>query len=428
MKENILYLKNNKIDDFVGREFPQNCGDILKVIKKSEKRSKNGISLYECEFIKYPKEVLAQRGHIIRGNIKNPLVEIEEFINKIWPQHCGDSLKIIEKSKKADNKGEYLWECEFIKYPYKILTYKNKILKGCVNNPLIEENEFIGQEFLQHCGDILKVIKKTDKKQNNISLYECEFIKYPCKIYVRKSHIKEGIIINPQIEIEEFQNKIWPQHCGDSLRIIKKLNKKQNNNYLWECEFIEYPCKIISSKGEIQNGKVNNYNLPWWNKENLIRYIQENFKEKPTIKEISNSLEKSTSFINKQINQFCLQALINYNYIGEENQVRDFIKSIYQGPIEKYCGTKEEKFREIDIFLPKLKKGIEYNGSPWHEEGNPNNPYSKSIGYHKEKQEIFAQKEIDILYIWDYEWFEDFPKNKIINEQTKQKIREFLNI
>ena len=120
--------------------------------------------------------------------------------------------------------------------------------------------------------------------------------------------------------------------------------------------------------------------------------------------------------------------LINYNYFGEENQIRNFIESIYNGKVIKYSGKKEDKYKEIDIYFPELKKGIEYNGSTWHEEGNPKNSFSKPIGYHKEKQEIFAKKGINILFIWDYEWFEDFPKRQVINEQTKQKIREFLEI
>ena len=71
--------------------------------------------------------------------------------------------------------------------------------------------------------------------------------------------------------------------------------------------------------------------------------------------------------------------------------------------------------------MPELKKGIEYNGFYWHEEGN-----KRLIGYHQKKQEFFAKKGITILYIWDYEWFEDFPKKQIVSEKIKQKIKDFL--
>lgn len=168
--------------------------------------------------------------------------------------------------------------------------------------------------------------------------------------------------------------------------------------------------------------------MPWLSQNSLIKYIKDNFKEKPTLQELAYSLNLSRSYINAIINKFGLYDFIRYDYSGEENQIRDFIKSIYQGPIERYCGTKEEKFREIDIFFPELKKGIEYNSFPWHEEGNPNNPYSKPIGYHKEKQEIFAKKGIKILFVWNYEWFKEFPNREIISEQIKQKIKDFLNI
>lgn len=168
--------------------------------------------------------------------------------------------------------------------------------------------------------------------------------------------------------------------------------------------------------------------MPWLSKIELNKYILNNFKIKPTIQEIANSLNLSRCYLNQKINEFQLNNLINYNYLGEENQVKEFINSIYKEKIIRYSGKKEDNYYEIDIYLPELKKGIEYNGSNWHEEGNPNNLFSKSINYHKEKQKFFAKKGIDILFVWDYEWFEDFPKRQIINEQTKQKIRDFLQI
>lgn len=288
---------------------------------------------------------------------------LRNFENNIWSQNCGDSLKIIGKSNEKTKDGHILFECEFQKYFYRVLATKNNILKGRVNNPQIEQVEFV--------------------------------------------------------------DKIWPQHCGDSLKIIKKSTIKKESHYLWECEFIKYPCKICIKKGYILRGVVKNPKLPWLNKENLIQYIQENFKEKPTLKELANSLNVSYPLLSQKINKFELNNLIKYyDYSGEENQIRDFVKSIYNGRIEKYFGKKEDDYKDIDIYLPELCKGIEYNGSYWHKEGD--DLFNRPLNYHKNKKELFINKGINILFVWDYEWFEDFPKNKIINEQTKQKIREFL--
>ena len=45
---------------------------------------------------------------------------------------------------------------------------------------------------------------------------------------------------------EVFINNIWHQNCGDSLKILRKVDKKLGKHYLYECEFIKYPCKILA--------------------------------------------------------------------------------------------------------------------------------------------------------------------------------------
>lgn len=358
----------------------------------------------------------------------------DPFINKEIPQNCGDILRIL---KRTDEKRNYHWyyECEFLKYPLRIFAVKGDILRGVVNNPQIEQVEFVEKIWPQHCGDSLKVLEKVKienkyKKGQDISLFECEFINYPYKVLATKKNIIDGFVLNPEIERIEFIEKIWPQKYEESIKIIRKTEIKQNGEFLFECQFQKYPCKILAKKGNIKRGSIINPNLPWKSKENLEKYIKNNFKENPFIFEIAYSLNLSVSYINRIINKFGLKFLINSfdNYSSEENLLKKYIKSIYKGKIERYCGTKEENYLEIDIYLPELKKGIEYNGSIWHEEGNINNPFSKPMGYHQKKQELFAKKGIEILFIWDYEWFEDFPKRQIINEQTKQKISNFLGV
>ena len=145
-----------KNEDFIGHIFPQNCGDSLKVISKSDKKQGSNY-FYRCQFQKYPCEVLALKTSILLNKVNNPQIEIEEFVNKIHPQNCGDSLRIIKKSDIKKN-GNYLWECEFIKYPYKVFSAKTTIILKQVNNPQIEQVEFIDKIWPQNCGDSLRII------------------------------------------------------------------------------------------------------------------------------------------------------------------------------------------------------------------------------------------------------------------------------
>ena len=167
---------------------------------------------------------------------------IDNIIGKEFKQNCGDSLIV---SNKSDKSGYFL--CKFLKYPCEVTKSKVEILKGTCCNPQIEIEEFANKEWLQNCGDILKILKKSNKKQGNAYLWECEFVKYPCKIFAVKGDILKRQINNPQIEQIEFIDKLWPQNCGDILKVIEKSNERRGNECLWKCEFQKYPYEIFCS-------------------------------------------------------------------------------------------------------------------------------------------------------------------------------------
>jgi hypothetical protein len=60
---------------------------------------------------------------------------------------------------------------------------------------MLLDNEFINKIFPQNCGDILLVIEKTTKRQNNIALFRCQFQKYPYEIFSTKQRIREFLKI-----------------------------------------------------------------------------------------------------------------------------------------------------------------------------------------------------------------------------------------
>ena len=323
-------------------------------------------------------------------------IEAFDIINKNFPQNCGDSLFVIEKTNIK--KQNYLYRCQFQKYPYEVLEIKDHILRGVVNNPQIEQVEFIDKIWPQNCGDSLRIIEKTNIKKNNNFLWKCEFIKYPFQVLVVKYAIKKGTVLNPQIEIEEFVNKIWPQNCGDSLKIIPNSKQKIGNRYFWKCIFLKYNNEIFAEKDKIKEGKVVNTFLPSINKENLIKYIQENFKEKPTLQKLANSLKISIQNLSIKINSFELRNLIKYYPSSkEEIKIKDFIESLDIKNIE-FNTSELLKKREIDILISNLKLGFEYNGNYWHSNE------CKENNYHQEKSLLAQEKGYFIVNIWEWEW------------------------
>lgn len=79
----------------------------------------------------------------------------------------------------------------------------------------------------------------------------------------------------------------------------------------------------------------------------------------------------------------------------EEETVYDFVKSIYNGPILRNDRKALGDRKEIDIYLPEKKFGIEYNGLYWH---------SGDRQSHRHKWDLAQAAGIDLMQIWSSEW------------------------
>ena len=100
---------------------------------------------------------------------------------------------------------------------------------------------------------------------------------------------------------------------------------------------------------------------------------------------------------------------IGDNRSSKENDLFNYINSIYNDNII-------QSYRdglEIDIYLPELKIGFEFNGLYWHSEEQ------KDKNYHKDKTNYFKEKSIRIIHIWEDDWDN---KNYIIKSQIKNWI------
>lgn len=80
---------------------------------------------------------------------------------------------------------------------------------------------------------------------------------------------------------------------------------------------------------------------------------------------------------------------------------------------------------EIDIYIPELRKGIEFNGTYWHslqglKRGRPNWPQDDLENYHLLKTEHFNKRGIQILTIDEKEWLQD-------PDACLEKIKTFLS-
>ncbi len=85
----------------------------------------------------------------------------------------------------------------------------------------------------------------------------------------------------------------------------------------------------------------------------------------------------------------------------------------------KIAGKPHVKGFDIDIYVPELKKGIEFDGTYFHSipgllRGYPNWPLKDLKNYHKIKDSYFKSKGIDILHVKEENWNGD--KEKCVKE------------
>lgn len=93
----------------------------------------------------------------------------------------------------------------------------------------------------------------------------------------------------------------------------------------------------------------------------------------------------------------------------KENELFDFIKSNYSGLII-------QSYRdglEIDIYLPDINLGFEFNGLYYHSDK------FKEKNYHISKTNFFKERDIRIIHVWEDDWVFNRP---IIESQIKNMI------
>ena len=106
----------------------------------------------------------------------------------------------------------------------------------------------------------------------------------------------------------------------------------------------------------------------------------------------------------------------------KENEVYEFIKENYSKKIEKNYRKFEN--HELDIYLPDLNLGIEFNGLYWHSEKN------REKNHHYNKFVFFKNIGIKLITIWEDDWnfkqaiVKSILLNAINNNQEKIDARK----
>jgi hypothetical protein len=129
---------------------------------------------------------------------------------------------------------------------------------------------------------------------------------------------------------------------------------------------------------------------------------------------------KSDNYLSRKNNNIPLCTICNP--IGDKRSIKEselfeFIKSNYNGKILR---TYRDGL-EIDIYLPELGIGFEFNGLYWHSDE------FKDKEYHLKKTQFFKEKEISIFHIWEDDWDnrKEIVKSMILNKIKKTPYKIF---
>jgi len=93
-----------------------------------------------------------------------------------------------------------------------------------------------------------------------------------------------------------------------------------------------------------------------------------------------------------------------------EKELLEYVRSVYTGEIQSNIRFNN---KEIDIYLPDLKLGFEFNGLYWHSE------LHKDKNYHYDKYKHFDALGIRVVHIWEDDWI---YKKDIIKSMICEKL------
>jgi len=306
------------------------------------------------------------------------------------------------------------------------------------------------------CGKELDMKCQTYNKRlsclNYITCKKCSIEKIK-KLNLIKYGVDNFLITD---EFKNKSNKTKIEKYND----INYNNPEENKKTCLSKYGKEYPLQVEEFKEKLKKtnfikyGKEYYYNIEKLKKTCLERYgdtsamKNENIKKKainikmkkriPLLSKygIVNINENNEYVCNKNhvfnMNKGTISSRLNYKTIlcpicnplyssnssGYQIQLSNFIKENYNDEI--LINNKNIIDKEIDIYLPKLKLGFEFNGLFWH------NEIGKEKNYHLNKTNLAEQKGIKLIQIYEDDWLykQNIIKSRILNllNKTPNKI------
>lgn len=286
------------------------------------------------------------------------------------------------------------------------IKYREKPFKKDIIELYIEKNMSIKElaEYFQYNQRMLQnVLSEYGIKKDRKKVYELQ------KKTLLKTKGVENVFQLDEVKEkskESCLNKFGKEHYAQTEDYKKKnleIRKEKYGNDPFCREKYRETCR--------NKFGVENYSQAHFTKEQkellndrelVIQFINDN-----QIKNASDFSEKSgIKFFASLtlLHKFHLMSMFDYTTSKPELELQEFLKENNIEFIKHYKINR----KEIDIYIPKKKLGIEFNGNYWHCE------ILRDNNYHKNKSKLAEENDVFLYHIFEYEW--ETRKNQILNQ------------
>lgn len=343
--------------------------------------------------------------------------EIEKSMSyKLYTSYGYENGEYLCKKCKLKKNNLEKWGVE---NPFQLDSVKEKIKKTNlekwgVQNP--SQNEQINKKIKESMSKLDKDLINSKREITNLEKWGVKNVSQSKEIKSKKEETNVKNWGKNYLETDEFREYIKKNNLekwGNEIyfKTDDFLNKSKKTNL--EKWGVDNPSKNREVIDKIKKSLNNSLNYKTLNKfDNIVNINEDTF-------EIFCNYCKDNFTINKILfykrRETKTTICTNCNHVdkhqsGKEISLLNFIKSIYNGDIIQ--NFRKERI-EVDIYLPDLNLGFEFNGVWWHSDEY------KEKNFHLNKTKFLKEMGIQLIHIWEDDW--DL-KCDIIKSQIKNWI------
>lgn len=396
-----------------------------------EKMKQTNLKRYGCEYATQYDE--------IKEKIKNTNMEK-------YGCECPLQNNIVQEKTKQTNLERYGTE-----YPAQSKEIRDKINLsnlekygvGCtlqseeVREKIKKVNlEKYGVEYPAQSEKIKQKIKQTNLEKYGV---KCTLELEEVKQKIKQTNLEKYGVENP-LQSEQIRRKVEktilekygaenPSKSKEIYGKVKKTNlEKYGVEYTLQSEQIrekakktnldrygvENPAQAEEIKNKAKASLLNN-NFPnvikyFADKETTEDFLKKNYNEKTTVIQLSKDTGVSIATIGRYIHKYGLEDYIDYSSTVSQPE-KDIVEYLTSKGITNIVQSDRDILdgKEIDIYLPDYKVGIEFNGDYWHSE------LKRDKRYHYDKSILANSKGIFLYHIFSHEWADEEKRIRILN-------------